>query len=403
MTTFKLDTVAAALNGQPPTLADVHAAFGRWLAFPQDDGRPRYDLIDVALATVIANRMASDPLWVFIVGPPSSGKTEIIRALSDVPDVYLLSSLTAQTFASGFEKKGVEASLLPRLTGKVLVMKDFTTVLTMYREKRAEIIAQLREIYDGSFTKEWGNGKTLNWTGKVGLLAGVTPILDREYAMNAVLGERFLLYRVPGAPARILAGRALRQQAGEEVEQRKELRRIVLDYLERLPTTPPPIPEPMIDGLAALAEFVALARSPVIFDYRGVIEYIPTPEAPGRLAKQLALFARALAVVRQQPAVDLAAFSTVLQVAHDTMPAQRQIMLQTLLAKPDSTTTEIAETTGYPTETTRRYLQELVAVKLATREAQGPGLPDRWAPSTGLTALIGDIRRPFTTEGSSVV
>jgi hypothetical protein len=36
----------------------------------------------------------------------------------------------------------------------------------MYREKRAEILAQLREIYDGQFSKEWGNGKSFSGAGR---------------------------------------------------------------------------------------------------------------------------------------------------------------------------------------------------------------------------------------------
>src|SRR5262249_7946493 len=148
----------------------------------------------------------------FIVAPPSSMKTEVIRSLDDVPDVYPLSSLTAQTFASGFERRGVETSLLPKLDGKTITMKDFGTVLTMYREKKAEILAQLREIYDGGFVKEFGNGKRFHWAGKVGLLAGVTPIIDREYALNQILGERFILYRVRGPEAHRLAVRAIGQR-----------------------------------------------------------------------------------------------------------------------------------------------------------------------------------------------
>ena len=141
------------------TLQEVHGAFGRWLELVD------FEVVDVALATVQANRMEGDPLWVFLVAPPSGGKTEVIRALDDVPDVFGLSSLTPQTFASGFERPGLETSLLPKLDGKTVTMKDFGTVLSMHRDKRGEIFAQLREVYDGSFTKQWGNGKAFRWDG----------------------------------------------------------------------------------------------------------------------------------------------------------------------------------------------------------------------------------------------
>ena len=381
-----------------PSLGHLHDAFGRWIELPPVEQGPPHEILDVALAVVVANRMPGDPLWAFLVAPPSGGKTEVIRSLDDVADIYPLSSLTAQTFASGFERKGTETSLLPKIDGKTVTMKDFGTVLTMYREKKAEILAQLREIYDGSFNKEFGNGKTFKWSGKVGLLAGVTPIIDREYALNQVLGERFLLYRVKSAPARALARRAMAQRQ-REGDQRRGLREIVAAFLDTVPLGPPPLSEQMLDAIAALAEFTAVARSPVLFDQRGEIDYIPAPEGPGRLAKQLALLAQALAAVRAEPDVALSSYLTVFQVAQDTLPAQRRVMLEVLL-DPDRTepptTTAVAAATRYPTATARRYLQELAAIRLVERLTDGPGHPDRWQPSPLLVGLLDAMKKPMT-------
>jgi hypothetical protein len=380
-----------------PTLPAVHDAFGRWMAFPSDDGsRPKYDLIDIALAVVVANRMEADPLWLFRVAPPSSGKTEVIRSLGDIGDVFPLSTLTPQTFASGFERKGVETSLLPKISGKTVVMKDFTTILTLHREKRGEILGQLREIYDGAYAKQWGNGKSLDWTGKVGLLAGVTGVIDREYSLGAVLGERFLLYRVKGAPAMTLALRAIEQHATWEQDQRQALRRVVAEYVDELLPVAPPTPAEIRNGIAALAVFTARARSPVFFDARNEIDLIPEPEAPGRLAKQFSLLAQALAVVRQEPEVSLTTYLTVVQVAYDTLPAPRQSVLQAVRAISEpASTTEIGTATDYPTSSARRYLQELAAHKLVTKISEGPGKADRWAPTGDLLDLLANICHPL--------
>ncbi len=382
----------------PPSITDLHEAYGRWLELPDDNP---HELFDVALAVVIANRMDGDPLWAFLVGPPSSSKTEVIRSLDAAPDVFPLSSLTAQTFASGFERKGVETSLLPKLDGKVVTMKDFGTVLTMYREKKAEILAQLREIYDGAFTKEFGNGKSFKWAGKVGLLAGVTPVIDREYAVNQILGERFVLYRVRGPEAHQLALRAIGQRQ-REGDQRRILRHLVADFLATVPPAPPPTMSPrVVEAIASLAEFTALARSPVFFDQRGDLELAPPPEAPGRLAKQFATLAEALALVRAERDVGRASFLTVYQVAQDSMPAQRRVMLEALLSltveRLDAPTTiNLAEVTRYPTGTTRRYLQELAAVGLADRlPAERAGLADRWQPSERLRTLLVAMQGPM--------
>jgi hypothetical protein len=265
----------------------------------------------------------------------------------------------------------------------------------MYREKKAEILAQLREIYDGSFSKEWGNGKSLRWSGKVGLLAGVTGIIDREYSLNQILGERFLLYRVKRADGRTLARAALAQRQ-READQRRALRLAVSGFLDAVPLEPPELPPATGEALAALAEFSALARSPVFFDARGEIDLIPEPEAPGRLAKQLALLAHALGTVRSERAVEAHTYLTVFQVAQDTVPTQRRVVLEALLAPrlAPPTTTDVAEATRYPTNTARRYLQELAAVGLVDRLPEGPGRADRWAGSERLQDLLAAMTAP---------
>jgi hypothetical protein len=295
-------------GGGGVTLTDVEAVFTKWLRL--DDLEP----VHVVLGAVVANQLDGDPLWQFIVAPPSGLKTEIIRSLTSIEAVYPLSSLTAQTFASGFQSKGDEVSLLMKLDGKVLTLKDFTTVLTMHRDKRGEILAQLREIYDGHYRKEFGNGKVVDWTGKLGLIAGVTPIIDTHYSVNQVLGERFLLYRFAPAEEVGVARRAMGQQGLEGV-MREELREAVAAFFRDLVPLRKTIPEPILDRLAALAAFTARARSGVVWGSRGELEYVPEPEGPGRLAKQLATLARGLAVLRDTPEVTEADYLTVFRVA----------------------------------------------------------------------------------------
>jgi len=152
-------------KGLPLPLAEVKAVVNKWLSLEDDT------VVDVMLAVVVANRLNTDPSWLLVVGPPSSAKTEILRALTGHPKAYFLSNLTPTTLVSGLKPKGKlpEPSLLPKLDGKTLVLKDFTTVLSMRHDNQAEILAQLREIYDGSYSKAFGNGKVINWEGHVGL------------------------------------------------------------------------------------------------------------------------------------------------------------------------------------------------------------------------------------------
>jgi hypothetical protein len=214
-----------ALGGSSCSLEEVIAAFDELLLLP-DRGA-----VYAALAGIVANYAEGDVVWPLLVGPPGCGKSEIITALTSAPSVWALSSLTPQTLISGFERKGEPASLLLQI-GEfgILAFKDLTTVLTMHREARAQIIGQLREVADGKTEKSFGNGLRLEWEGKLGLVAGVTPVIDEQHSFLAIMGERFLLYRMPEVPRQDIARRSLARR-GHEPELRQRIRATVGDFL----------------------------------------------------------------------------------------------------------------------------------------------------------------------------
>lgn len=367
------------------TLSNVKRIVKHFLILPDDAL-----VVEVLLGAVVANRMHGDPLWLFIVNPPSGVKTELIRALNEVEDVYPLSSLTSQTFASGYEsKKKAEPSLLLKLDRHILTLKDFTTVLTMHRDKRGEILAQLREIYDGHYRKEFGNGKVVDWTGKVGLIAGVTQVIDTYSSVSQVLGERFVNFRIRSATGAAVAKRAVNNQ-GTEDDMRKALRGAVSGFLRSVDAKQQVIlPEALVTKIAHLATFAATARSAVIRDYRGAIEYIPEPEGPARLAKQLALFGKALALVRGKQEVTESEYLVLYRLAEDTLPRHKYSTLSVFMRAENALkTSEVAEQTGYPTDTVRRYLQDLAAMQLLTRTAGGQGFADTWRLSDYCISLL---------------
>ena len=130
-------------------------------------------VIKLLCATILGNGLPRDPIWIFLIGPSGGGKTELLMALSELREVYLLSLITPSTFLSGMPGKS-DASLLPAVNGKVLIFKDWTSILVQNHEARNEIMGQLREIYEGRIIKHFGNGLKREWRGKIGLIAGVT-------------------------------------------------------------------------------------------------------------------------------------------------------------------------------------------------------------------------------------
>lgn len=60
--------------------------------------------VDVALATVVANSANGVPLWVLLVNPPGTGKTELVQLFTHVETCKWLSQVTENTFLSGLQR-----------------------------------------------------------------------------------------------------------------------------------------------------------------------------------------------------------------------------------------------------------------------------------------------------------
>ena len=142
----------------------------------------------------------------------------------------------------------------------------------------------------------------------MGFLAGVTQVIDGQQAVHAILGERFLFYRPESEARQEIARKALRN-TGTETTMRKELAEVVERFIaslgkveERTAT----IPEKIEDIIVLLADLVAKGRAGVPRDgYERQVQYTPEPETPARLAKQLALLGKGLAIVRGKAEVGL--------------------------------------------------------------------------------------------------
>jgi hypothetical protein len=369
--------VSEAFEPEDSALASTIATFRRWLLLP--DPSP----LLAVLGTVAANRLEGDPVWLLLVGPPGGGKSELLSSVAGLHDVHPTATLTEAALLSGSPKRehgdDAKGGLL-RSIGDfgILLCKDFGSVLSMNRDARAAVLAALREVYDGSWTRHVGTdgGRTLHWSGKVGLVAGVTPSIDRHNAVIGAMGERFVLFRLPNVDADEQAARAL-AHAGREAEMRSDLSGAVTELL--LPGLPEP--RPLDDAeqrrLISLSTLAVRCRSAVERDgYSREVELIPEPEAPTRLTVVLERLLAGLDVIGTDRAD---AWRVVTSAALDSIPALRRSVLDLLATRDDEAeTSTIAEALGYPTSTARRTLEDLTAHELVRRVKHGEGKADTW-------------------------
>lgn len=149
--------------------------------------------IAICLATAISPRFPGEPLWIFLIGPPSCGKTTLIESFG-TSNIYCeaQSQISANMLVSGWKlPNGEDVSALPTLNQRTLLIKDYTAVLSMSRHEQELLYGILRDAFDGSFRKQYGNAKVCNYQDvKFSMIAGVTKAIYGDNRSS--LGERFL-------------------------------------------------------------------------------------------------------------------------------------------------------------------------------------------------------------------
>jgi hypothetical protein len=362
------------------TIDDLIKVFEDWLILR--DRTPIY----AVLGTVAANLLPGDPVWLGVIGPPSSAKTELLNAIAGLPHVIQAATVTPSGLLSGTpdkqKDKGARGGLLRQIDGfggfGIICLKDFGSVLSMHAETRAETLAALREVYDGNWTRHLGSagGKTLAWKGKVAIIFAATEVIDAHHAVIGSMGDRFLLSRLKPIAGRKQFKRALKHVGGSISQMRKELAGAVARLFARRRTEASQINEAETE---AIGEAIALAvrlRGAVMRDYRSrEIEQILGAEGTARIGLALE---RLLAGLETLGMDRTAALAVVKDIALDSVPPLRRRAYDYVPKDNTVETTAVAVELGLPTTTTRRILEDLAAHGLLVRISQGSGKPDLW-------------------------
>ena len=358
----------------PVTWAQAEAVYARWL-HDADQVPTR-----IVLAAFAANMfLPGDPVWVMLVGGSGIGKTERIMPIAAMPHVVMASTLTGEAALLSASPKRERAKNATggalRQIGDhgVLVIKDFTSVLSMSRDRRAEVIAALREVYDGRWDRHYGTdgGQVLSWSGHCGFIAGCTTAIDTAHSVLDAMGTRFLFIRLPDAdPDKI--GRSALAHTGHEAQMRAELAQVTAGLLGNL-GRPHEIHEGVREWLLPLAALASLGRSPVERDYQGEIALVGDAEAPTRLIKQLGQLWRGCGMLGLDEA---RSWEAVRRAGLDSIPKLRRSVIEHLgrSAGTWQATTEVARAVRHPSRTTLRTLEDLDAHGIVDRyvEQLGP-------------------------------
>lgn len=351
------------------------------------------DLVKLVMAVIIGNQLQSRrPIWLMLVAPPSSGKTTVLNTLLNLEVVlksgekmkptYSISDITDSTFASGMMRSDRETSLLFRVPyGGVLMFKDFTSILSKREEEKRAVMAQLREIYDGAYKKEFGTGECVNWTGKLGAIGGVTQAVYQHLESMSVMGDRFMLYQIEQPDRKDALRFKLNQEDSGTTEdvQMPIVTGMVHQYMQQafdsLSAEKITLDPEQRDEIIDVADFCTMVRSGVITNaFSGEIQFVPDPEMPMRMFEQMLALASTFLLMQKiddpscTPKLTASDLRLIYKIAYDSIPVVRRIALKHLAQYSGGVdTAALATKTNYPTPVVAGWLAQLNGLGVVER------------------------------------
>jgi 5S rRNA maturation endonuclease (ribonuclease M5)/GTPase SAR1 family protein/ribosomal protein L37AE/L43A len=324
------------------------------------------------LSTSISPHFPGEPIWLFLVGPASSGKTTLIESFGD-SNMYVdaQSEISARSLVSGYKTSdGKDISYLPTLNNRTLMIKDFTTILTKSAQEQDELFGILRDAFDGSYKKQYGNNQHRFYKDlKFGLVAGVTKAIHAQNRSS--LGERFLKieYLDKSEFDEYLHIQSAMSSVSTKAQRTKILIEHSLGYLDYLMNNLPDF-LPNLNGrfeykISHLAMLVARLRSQVERRRDESLLYRPEWEVASRLAVQFKKMAQCLMIVYNKTEPDNQLYLTIRKLAIDSCIPFNIEFAKRMYAYPDGITrNDLAEQLQLPATNVHRLLTDLMQLGL---------------------------------------
>lgn len=272
--------------GNIPSLEQVYQVYKKWLHI-EDTRR-----LDIGFAVSLSRKMEGTPLWLILVGPSGDMKSEQIRALNDLDYCINIQRFTSKTLISGDRKvKQGEDFCVAFSKGhqSLLLIYDMAQLLKLPTIEKAEVWAQLRDLYDGSLKRAFGNRVVKSYEDlRVTLIAGSTPHIDSQILIHQDLGTRELLYRT----ARVkdhkkIVDMVLRNEMAEE-QMKKELHDITQKFLKYKTPKNMFLTDTQIKKVMNYVRYLSYMRAIADTDsFSGEVRADVEREMPTRIVKQL--------------------------------------------------------------------------------------------------------------------
>lgn len=365
-----------------PTLIKKYKEAGCFLS------QTMVDSISIMLATVFSTIVPDDPVWLFVVERPSSGKTVFLEAMANSILCHFEDTLSAKNLVSGWITPGKshedadedDPSILRKVHQKTLIIKDFTGVLSKSHEEQEAIFGVLRNAFDGKVNQMFANKIERRYPCHCSFLAGVTSEIYGH--KTAEMGDRFLKLRLLDIDHDEVSHT---KRSLDNSDKGIVIQELIAEPTERflsrefdIKKLPKP-PKWFSNRVIALARIVAYLRANVKKTRQGDVQYRPQPEMPPRLSKQFNKLGRALCFVLNKKKIDEKIYRLVCKTGWDTGYGWHRDLLEVLVARYPKlvAANDLCAWSKVAMTTMKGHLDNLITFGIVTYEQIDSGVPGR--------------------------
>lgn len=350
-------------------LKEVLDVFKKWL-YVDDTG-----FIEATLAVSITRLTEGTKLWLILVGPSGDGKTELLTTFDDDgKNTKIMRKITQNTLVHGInpltggKKTPPPLDLAPQLKNKIIIIPDMAQILKLDPKEKAQVWAQLRDLYDGCAGRQAGTGKNVDYKNlNITLIAASTPAIDSQILVHQDLGTRELIYRT-GQNTDI---KKIQQKAWDneekEKQMREELKTAVQIFLAKTEYKSINISKEIQEKIETISNFIRYMRASAEIDsFTGDLLNDVIPEQPTRIQKQLKRFYLALKSLDDDYGDDRA-LAVLWHIANSSANQNRIKVFDNLIENTEMTTKQLSKSMKIGWKTVKRELNVLWSLNIVER------------------------------------
>ena len=338
-------------------------------------------LMQLLIACLYSLKIEGEQLWVRVIGPPGSSKTTMAKIAGSSEQSLMRSTFTG--LLSGWKDDDPkDASLIPIISGKLLIVKDGDALLQ--QPNIAKILSELRDFYDKSISATFLNRVSYEYNNvRSGFcFCGTHALRNMD---NSALGERFLDFelKVNNEDRQAISKRSMETAIQEAMTGRSMEPSIAAkakNFIDNIVLN--------TEGVATLhnddkrqiemyGNVISYLRAKVERNRSGEIAYKPLPEVPSRIIKQMVkLFQCAPIIInKQEPDTSTIALGRKLTLDIIDTSAYRYRICDFLRASPKQSIFQLVEALQIPVKIIEREMDNMHALEMLKIDKvwSGPG------------------------------